>query len=245
MLGALASVGCADKFRDRKPAMMLSDSDVDQYIAIATNDPSADERRGAVKRLGKSKQLTDQSVIETLIDVATTDESAPVRATAMLVLDQSESPQACDAALAILREDTQQKLPVDNDSVRSAAIKTIRHCVDENRAAAEELASSVALAGEVVEKDRSRHVRLEAVRMLGCFPKREALDVLISALSQRDFGICYEAEKSLHRLTGESYDCNADDWRIFVSGTANPFANAPEDMPQQTADKRSWFDWNR
>ncbi len=241
---AVISGGCADKFRDSKPAMMLSGSDVSHYIAVAKNDPFADERRGAVQRLGESKQVSDPMVIETLIEVATNDESEPVRSSAMLVLDTTQSPEACNAAIAILRQDAQLKLPADNASVRSTALNTIRHCVDENRVSVEELAPSVALAGDVVAKDRSRHVRLEAVRLLGCFPKREALDVLISALSQRDFGICYEAEKSLHRLTGESYDCDAENWRNFVSKSANPFANAPNGSPQEEQTKRSWWKWD-
>jgi HEAT repeat protein len=244
-MGLIATAGCANKFRDRKPSMMLTRSDVDHYVAVATNDPSADERRSAVNRLGESKQLTEPLVIETLINVATHDAREPVRSAAMLVLDQSQSSEACETALGILETDAGNKLPADNAAVRSIALKTIRHCVDEDRAAVEQLTTSVKLAGLVIENDRSRHVRLEAVRMLGCFPERQSLDVLISALSQRDFGICYEAEKSLNRLTGESYDCNAEDWRNFVSGAADPFANALTDAPQQTSAKRSWFDWKK
>ncbi|GJM26775.1 MAG: hypothetical protein DHS20C16_31900 [Phycisphaerae bacterium] len=225
--------------------MMLTRGDVEHYITVATNDPSADERRNAIHRLGESKQLTEPPVIEALIDIANQDESEPVRSAAMLALDQSRMPESCDTAIAILETDRDAKLPADNAAVRSMALKTVRRCIDEDRVSSDQLAPSVGLAGQVVENDRSRHVRLEAVRMLGCFPERQSLDILIAALSQRDFGICYEAEKSLHRLTGESYDCNADDWRNFVSGVADPFANAPTDAPPEEPAKRSWFKWKK
>ncbi len=244
-VGLFALTGCADKFRDHKPTMLLTSGDVDHYISVATNDPSADERREAIHRLGESKQLTEARVIQTLIDVANEDESEPVRSAAMLVLDQSQTSESCDTALAIVQADVDRKLPADNASVRSMAMKTIRNCIETDRTTAEQLAPSVNLAGQIVENDRSRHVRLEAVRMLGCFPTRQSLDILILALNQRDFGICYEAEKSLHRLTGESYDCNAEDWQHFVSGVADPFANAPADAGEQETDKRSWFNWNK
>ena len=244
-VGLFAMTGCAGKIRDHKPTMLLTSGDVDHYITVAGNDPSADERRGAIHRLGESKHLTDARVIQTLIDVANQDESEPVRSAAMLVLDQSQTPESCDTALSIVQADVDRKLPADNASVRSMALKTIRNCIETDRTPAEQLAPSVNLAGQIVENDRSRHVRLEAVRMLGCFPTRQSLDILILALKQRDFGICYEAEKSLHRLTGESYDCNAEDWQHFVSGVADPFANAPADAGAQKSEKRSWFNWNK
>ncbi|MHC4065717.1 MAG: hypothetical protein ACYSUI_14635 [Planctomycetota bacterium] len=52
------------------------------------------------------------------------------------------------------------------------------------------------------------------------------LSPLIDALEQRDFGVVYESERSLMRLTGRTFEYDAPGWREWLAQTEDPFADA-------------------
>ncbi|NOX58599.1 MAG: HEAT repeat domain-containing protein [Planctomycetes bacterium] len=237
----LAGVGCVNRIREHKHPVLLTRSDIDHYCVAALEGTSADERRKAVERLGKSKQNNTPQVSDTLAKVAANDSSPTVRSAAVIALDRTNSPRSCEVALALLQTDGTNPILAEEATIRLAALQTIQHCAIDDRVPLAELDPVVEAAKRFLEQDRSRHVRLESARVLGYFPRREVLDTLVNSLRQKDFGICYEAEVSLHRLTGESFDCDPVAWKKFLGGATNPFANAPEEQETQSTSKRSWF----
>jgi hypothetical protein len=93
--------------------------------------------------------------------------------------------------------------------------------------------------------DRSRNIRLTSAQVLGYCPDREVFDPLIGALRQRDFGVVYESERSLMRLTGRTFDHDPNRWEKWLSETSDPFADSGKldhvvDQPEKPWGVRNW-----
>ena len=96
----------------------------------------------------------------------------------------------------------------------------------------------------LVQEDEDRNVRLEAARGLGCLgADRTTLDVLVAALSDRDFGVVYESEQSLIRLTGMTFDYDPQAWTDWLGNTPDPFALAGHTPTSLMPERLSW--WQR
>ncbi len=59
---------------------------------------------------------------------------------------------------------------------------------------------------------------------MGYFPRPDALEALLQALEQRDFGVCHAAEQSLMRLTGRTFNHDPLAWKAFIEEADDPFA---------------------
>ena len=76
---------------------------------------------------------------------------------------------------------------------------------------------------------------MAAAYMLRYFHVRPALEALIGAIREEDFGICYEAEYALIAMTGKTHQYDADAWLAWLGQTTDPFADAgqiPQGLPE-------------
>lgn len=245
LIGVMASSGGCSWF-DASDTKFFSFSQRGSHgdIETATNDPSPDKRREAVTRLGNSRRASNEEVATVLAEIAMGDSSQSVRTVAFGALAKSCHSSGHDAAIETLNAEGKTEANASAaPAVLTAALDLLTTCaannqLDQRRA---NIAAQHAIA--LLNSHRSRNVRQAGARFLGYVPTRQALDALIESLGQRDFGVCYEAERSLMRLTGEFHDHNTEAWRTFVDSTPDPFANRGALDDKLENDDPNW--WQR
>jgi hypothetical protein len=77
--------------------------------------------------------------------------------------------------------------------------------------------------------------------VLGYLRDEEALHALIAGLDQGDFGVQYECERSLMRMTGHTHDHDPWEWRQWVALTDDPFADAGRLDHELEKARPNWF----
>jgi len=245
VLAGAAAVGCSARQWQKHPRLMTED-DVADALGTALEGELPDDRRWAVNRIAETAYLTHDVVVETLGKVALTDESQAVRCAAVQALARSGQPGAVPPLLALL-----QQTP-DRAARRSAATVALDARFEAARALLV-LARTIGLPEEhqpalrqvcirLVAQDRSRDIRQAATCLLGYLPDGEVLEPLVGALEQRDFGVVYEAERSLMRLTGRTFDHDAQRWREWIKETENPFADAGRLDAELAPPQKNWFE---
>jgi HEAT repeat protein len=200
-----------------------------------------DQRRAAINRLASSHHAGDANVVRAMDLIARSDHSPSARTAAVVALGKADTSEACTAAAGLI-PDEPADLPANlHEAMRTELMRTLTACAagDHFEPAADERA--FAAGSQVLRADPSRHARLEAARLLGYFPKPESLETLIAGLEQRDFGVCYHAEASLQRLTGQSFDHDPVAWRAYLAKTSDPFTSPTEEHPVSPAER--WFGW--
>lgn len=240
--------GCSRAKRGHKRGVFKTRRDVALCIREALEHQDADVRRGAINELAELPHPSEPT-LRTFHLVAQTDSSDAVRCAALRGLSRRGGLDSLPTMLRILettaRESGRERAggKVRWEAVRGLLEQVHRAHVDDATAAAIRETAMRLLAS-----DPSRDVRLQAARLLGSFPAMESLRALIDALRQRDFGIVYEAERALMRLTGQTHEHDPARWQRWLTATvasdANPFAqrgtlDGTLDPPADTG----WWPW--
>ncbi len=221
--------GCSGKRRHYKHPVFVTEGDAVKYLKRALESPLPDERREAVQQVARTRYLTHETVLDALDTIARTDSSTAVRCAALAALASANDPRAAPTIVAVLAEppadpDRRQAQPTD-DKIRMEAMRAAWVLIQnpttgqDHRDAFRDAAIRHTTLG-------SRDVRQAAARVLGYCACNDALPPLIDALEQRDFGVAYEAERSLMRLTGKTFDHDAIRWREWLADTEEPLADA-------------------
>ena len=238
----LLTAGCQEKFRDKKHPRFLTSQDAAYYVAQALEDPRPDQRRRAINRLGQTRYVTDAAVQKAIALVAKTDQSQSVRTAAVSALSKSTADTACASLVEILRSNTDQTgVAPPSAAVRAAAVKGLLGFAKAGGCPAELENEMVDTGVRLLRSDRSRNVRLAVAQLLGYFPRPEVLHELVAALEQRDFGVCHEAERSLMRLTGRTFDHDPRAWRDFLDDSEDPCAERGKLDHRLDPPRRKWF----
>ncbi len=217
--------GCKSDFRDTKPTVLITQGDAVHYVGVALDSKSPDERRKAINRLAQSRYVADPTTLKALALIARSDTSQSVRSAALIAMGGANEPIVAEAALDVLRPERRMEAAAPPDAdVRMAAARNLVRLAEADGIPDEldELVCDTAIV--LTRSDPSRNVRVAGAQLLGYFPDKKAAYTLADALDQRDFAVCYEAEHSLMRLTGQSFGHDADKWRRFVASTDDPFA---------------------
>jgi len=241
----LAPLAACGKPKTRfKPALLATENDVREYIHTALEHESADVRRAAVNQLAKVWR-SPGPVREALDLSARADSNDAVRCAAIRARARQGDSEAVGTMLAVL----------DHPAYRSENWSASAKVRWEATAALLDMAAAGGLSTEMndavgqtamrlVSTDKSRDVRLLAARILGYYATNPSLEALIGALRQDDFGVVYESERALTRLTGQTHDHDPAQWRDWLASADDPFANgsvngeAPDDSPE-----RWWWPW--
>jgi hypothetical protein len=219
---------CSTSRKFHKNPAFVTESDAVAYLQQALEAEHADVRRDAIVRLSKTRYVTRDVVVRGLSVIAETDRSSSVRCAAIGALQHAGDPRLAEPMLRILASDLQRDsnvLPAD-ESVRCQAAQALAGLVQRGAAAPEHADRIRETAVRLLQTDPSRDVRVCGAQMLGYLPNADALEALIAALEQRDFGVVYECERSLMRLTGTTHGHDPRAWRQWLAATDAPFADA-------------------
>ena len=220
----------------------MTDSDVAGHVHTMLEHERPDIRRAAIGRLAQTRHGRKPGVLEAYDLVVQWDESETARRAALRALEHHAPLRAVDAALLLLDgADRELEGRAAGGELRWQAVDTLRRVAEADPLPAVTRNAIRDTAIRRLERDPSRDVRLSAARLLGMFPEIETLRALIGALAQRDFGIVYEAEQSMRRLTGRSYGCDAALWEQWLATTSDPFAVPDEPVDGDGSSRQSWW----
>lgn len=233
-------VGCHGR-RIHKSAWLVTERDAARYIQEALEADSADVRRDALVQIGKTRFCGHDTVVKACGLIARTDRSASVRSAAIRVVSESMCAESASMLVRVLERDERT-----GNGGRVGGAGKNRDSSDvgvsaDDRVLADALrglyflerngAVDPAVQGEIVSAavwhlshGASRDVRIAAARVLGVYASVEAVDALVAALDDGDFGVVYHAERSLMRLTGVSHHHDTQAWRAWLAETDAPFA---------------------
>lgn len=222
------AVGCKSARSLQLPAVLATKNDVARYLIEALEEKRPDARRAAIVRVAQTRHAQREAVVETLCTIARTDASPMVRCAAIRALSDHPNPTSTETLAAIAATfDRQSTIRLPDPQVRADALAALCRLARENRLEGETGRMARQAAIDLLRADESREVRIVAARYLGSCPDAESLSALIASLNQRDFGVVYQAERSLNRLTGQTFDHDPlawDEWRVSQS---DPFVAYP------------------
>ncbi len=225
----------------RKSPILFTHGDAERYIQTAREDPNADERRDAIDHLTKTRFADDEFVVQACCSIADRDKSPSVRCAAIRLVAESCRPEAPPTLMSLFGDGSADRKPVAT-RVRIESLHGLYYLV-RNAELEEKVLLSVARLGQhALQKDPSRDARIVAARLLGEFERREVVESLIQSLDDADFGVVYQSEKSLERLTGVVHNRNQRAWRMWLAGVDDPFAGARD---RAGGDEESGPWWSR
>jgi len=70
--------------------------------------------------------------------------------------------------------------------------------------------------------DENKDVRIAAAEALQHYRRLDIGRTLIGLLNQRDFGIAWQARRTLKRLTGKDLNYDESAWLNFITGPSKP-----------------------
>jgi HEAT repeat protein len=196
-------------------------------LAVLKERRNADARREAIQELNNPVDLSDKQVIGALADVARTDPNPAVRCTAIRALGNSSQPEAAGALAILSTAVTSSRPTTEWADVRADVFGQLVKLAEAGHADDRTLASALDPSVVTVTKDPARDARIAATRLLGFIRDSKAVETLVGILQQRDFGVVYEAERSLQRLTGQSFQHNAEAWKSRLAATPQPLSQPP------------------
>ncbi len=233
--------GCDQGHCRSKRGWFSHNTDVAGCVQRMLESEQPDDRRAAINELTESRQVHDSGVIEALVAVAENDRSHSVRRAALIALGYSDSQKACQCFLNILRLDPVSIGADPMSDVREAAITSLLIHLSNGEDCEEQSEELASAAVKLLGSDRNRNVRVTAAQVLAYYPRRDVLYGLADALEQRDFGVCFEAAKSLQLLTGQNHGHDPDSWRSFIDRAEDPFADRGRgDRPDEG---KPWYDF--
>ena len=240
----MLTTGCSRGRRWHKHPRLMTEADVVTQLKLALQSELPDERRSAIHRIARTRYLPRRVVIDTFGTRARTDHSAAVRCAAVVALRKPRDPGVAATRVAILERDppTGRRRSTCVD-VRWEALRTILSLAQDGALPTDQRDRTRDVAAGLLGQDGSRDVRQTAARVLGFLQDRRVLDPLVDALEQRDFGVVYESERSLMRLTGRAFDYDAPAWREWLARTDDPLADAGKLDGLVDPPPKSW--WQR
>ncbi len=217
-----------------------------EYLNMALEAESADERREGIIGLAKGRDATTDWAIKVFDTVARTDLDAMVRCAAVRAMLPSAGGDRVPTLLKLLnsaRGDVERVRPASG-RVRWAAAKLLLHIVGSGWYDESQRDAIVQTLLDRLAKDDDREVRLTVIDTLACFPHRPIPTALIATLEEDDYALKHAAERALTRLTGTTHDHDPAAWRQWLASTDDPFKNAgalePDDLEVK---KKRWYQW--
>jgi len=139
--------------------------------------------------------------------MARTDNDPSVRSMALRALNRARDKRAIPVFVAALEE--------KNESVRLEAAKGLANNPDPLAAGA--------LIRHLDSPDENVDVRVACADALRLYRTAEMAQALVRALRDRNFGIPWQARKSLELMTGKDFRYDSAAWLTYLSGTNKPF----------------------
>ncbi len=181
-----------------------------QKLMARLGSPDADLRREGVLMLGEGEAAGWKATPEILAIMAIGDTEPQVRAASVGVLFRIGEKERLPDVLAKASQDV-------SALVRLESVAGLSQGGDD---------SSRNLLLNLLNRDTESEIRGRAAEALGNYPNRRAVQALIAALDDDDFGVIYHAQQSLRKLTGKDFADDARLWNEWFISTKEPFAES-------------------
>ncbi|CAN5533283.1 hypothetical protein BH09PLA1_BH09PLA1_18480 [soil metagenome] len=207
---SLSAGGCAQISQVGEKGRELIDAltRAPRRSAIKTTDQYfPDERREGINELvsrpyGRVQPYTDQ-----YSNIAQSDADYLVRATAIRALNRARHRESTPLFINALND--------DSDLVRLEGAKALVNMPDDK--------AVPGLVKLVTNANENRDVRIAAAEALKYYRNVEVARALISQLGGREFGLSWQAHRSLVRLTGRDMRYDEGAWLTYLANPDKPF----------------------
>jgi hypothetical protein len=166
-----------------------------------------DERRIGIAKLADNAFGRRAPYTERYQQIAQYDSDWLVRATAIRQLNRSRDQSATPIFIKALSD--------PNETVRIEAAKALANIPDPN--------AVPALVKIVANADENRDARIHAADALRNYKTLEVARTLANQLDGREFGVAWQARKSLVVLTGKDLSYSESAWLEYFTGPERPF----------------------
>ncbi len=177
------------------------------FVRMMEDSSSSDARRVGINRLVEYDFAKKPPYTERYRQIAASDPDVLVRVTALRALNQSRDAASTELFIAALRD--------PNDLVRLEGAKSLIHMPDPR--------STDALTAIVNRPEENRDVRIAAAEALKHYANLDVARALVGRLNEREFGVAYQARRSLKRMTRKDLGYDQGAWLSFLTGPNKPF----------------------
>jgi hypothetical protein len=177
-----------------------------KYATMMENTRSPDARREGVLKLADYPFGRKDPYVKRYDQIAGRDGDYLVRAAAIRALNRSRSRQGGDVYLAAM-DDAEPAVRLEaakalaNVPIDAAAPKLIAH----------------------LQRDPSKDVRIACADALRNVKTLDSARALMSVLNDREFGVSWQARRSLILMTGHDYRYDESAWLDYVAKAGTPF----------------------
>lgn len=203
-----------------------------EYMAIAVSEQPADVRREAVAKVAESWDHNEPWAVNGFKTIALLDGDTQTRCVALRALGECKDPNATLTLVQVLRRAARPDDAVREPSemVRWDAAKVLADRLADERVIQRDIPVVVAVLGERLRNDASKHVRADCARGLGyCIGEHAVFDALFTGLDDDEFSVVYACEDALIALTGVTHDADPRAWRAWYAENRDlAFAHAGE-----------------
>ena len=176
-------------------------------VRLMEDGRSADARRQGINDLLRWDFAQGGPYVRRYRQIAKNDPDPLVRSVALRALNRARDPDARPLFIEALSD--------PSDLVRLEGAKALVNLPDP--AAIEPLIRLVA------NPEEDRDIRIAAAEALKHYKKIEVARALIPRLNERDFGVSWQARRSLRRMTGRDFLYDEAAWLEYAAGPDNPF----------------------
>ena len=217
---AVTACGCSKTSNWLRHGPRGNESCTKQKLTIALDSGNPDDRRKALLSLVNEPGAKSEQAFRALDVIARTDMSSSVRQAAVAVLGNYRDSRPVDTMLQLLhfREYPKTVRPAD-DPLIWTTVNSLNGLAARGLVRADKQDALVETLAELQRSSRNHQVRVSATQTLGRFDTLAAKDALIEGLTNRDFGVVFEARVALRRLTGMDGGDDLAAWRRLLDET--------------------------
>lgn len=239
----VSAVGGCHPPRYQKNAWLVTEGDAARYLSDAVDQPNPDHRRDAIQQLARTRFAEHDSAVDACLLIARRDPSEGVRCAAIALVARSRRDDAGAALVDIVGGAAASGTSAcGRDGL--AALNGLLPRVREGRLSPEQVDWLTKAAIRLMGPDESRDVRIASAMILGEIPRRESVTALIGSVRDADYGIAYQAERSLMRLTGVTQGHDPQAWQDWTRSNADWFAHRGAlDGELESVGSKRWWPW--
>lgn len=177
-----------------------------RYARLMQDERYPDNRRQGINGLVRNEFAQREPYTTRYRQIFETDPDPLVRATALRALNVSRDAGATDLYMKALAD--------PDPLVRLEGAKALFNMPDP--------AATDALLRVLNDVDEARDVRIAAAAALRYYQRLDVARALVAVLPERDFGVAWEARRSLRRITGVDYAYDDAAWLTYISNPGKP-----------------------
>jgi len=195
---------------------------LDSWLEQIESEGNPDRRREGVLELMQQRVSKSDAAVRLFALVAKSDRDPTVRSAAVQAMGESANVKAVAPLTAALTNDSDTQVRID----AAVALGKVR-----GPDAVRPLLSRL-------RQDQVSDVQAACARSLGEYPYPTVVQALVAAMLNDDFSIVFEAQQSLQKLTGESFQTGRA-WQSWLDENGDPFASVkllpkpPESSPKE------------